>query len=97
MLKTPKTPSNSTTSIRRRNSWVDVKSSSTTPIFRSTLSKASLSDSFPTLCHTIKTKKDSESSQNGKRNKKNSRHPQTTIAASPFNNTNTAQREANDL
>ena len=95
--KTPKTPSNSTTSIRRRNSWVDVKSSSTTPTFRSIPSKASLADSFQTSWHTIKAKKDSESLQNGKRNKKDSRHPKTTIAASPFDDTKMAQRATNAL
>ena len=94
--KTPKTPSNSTTSIRRRNSWVDIKNSST-PTFRSTPSKASLDGSFPTLWLTIKAKRDSENSQNGKQNKKNSRHPKTTISASPFNNTNMAQRATNAL
>ena len=73
------------------------KSSSTTPTFRSIPSKVSLADSFPTLWHTIKAKKDSESLQNGKQNKKDSRHPKTTIAASPFNNTNMAQRAANAL
>ena len=59
--------------------------------------KVSLVDSFPTLWYTIKAKKDSESSQNGKRNKKDSRHPKTTIAASPFNDTNMAQRATNAL
>ena len=95
--KTPKTPSNSTTSIRRRNSWVDVKNSSITPTFRSILSKALLAVSFPISWHTTRAKKVSESSQNGKRNKKNSRQPKTTIAASPFNNTNMAQRATNAL
>ena len=95
--KTPKTPSNSTTSIRRRNSWVDAKNSSTILTFRSTPSKVSLVDSFPTLWYATKAKRVSESSQNGKRNKKSSRHPKTTIAASPFNNTNMAQRAANAL
>ena len=73
------------------------KNSSITPTFHSTPSKASLADSFQTSWHTTKAKKVSESSQNGKWNKKSSRHPKTTIAASPFNNTNMAERAANAL